>query len=354
MHSEIKYYRSLDGLRAIAAIGVIIAHYFTIRKIPDYPAIASLAALGGTGVSLFFVLSGFVITRILLFSRDGSNYFKSFYIRRVLRIFPLYIVSLLAYYYVPFLLGIAESVTPFSSQIYYWTYLQNFASTFNWPAEGPTHFWSLAVEEHFYLMWPAIIYLSFHRKTNTLALISALLILLPLLLRYFMLSQGFLIDVFTFTRLDQLTLGGILALFEIEGFLEKKYNRVYLFTFILGLLLIVFTSILPEFWMDLLKHNAFGICYFGLIALAVTSTKESLLTKFLSNPIMQYLGKISYGIYVWHLLASQFVNRFLKTESVIFNFVTLLALTILISAVSFQFLETPFLKLKRYFSYSTN
>jgi len=354
MKFELKYYSSLDGLRALAALGVIIAHFFTVKNIPEFPVVARFSALGGTGVSLFFVLSGFVITRILLHSRNGQNYFMSFYVRRILRIFPLYIVSLLCYYYIPYLLEIVDSYPPFSQQIYFWTYLQNFARTFNWPSAGPTHFWSLSVEEHFYFLWPAIIYFAYQREINTLFYFSFSLLLFPLVLRYIMLSKGLEIDVFTFTRLDQLTLGGILAILELKGYLNKKYFKQYLIVFASGVLLIILTSVLNEFGKDLFKHNAFGICYFGLIALVVVSSSRSVVTKVLCLPVMQYLGKISYGLYVWHSFASQLVNIYLRTDYVLINFVFLLLLTILISAVSFKFLETPFLKLKKYFIYSVS
>ncbi|MFT3750077.1 MAG: acyltransferase [Agriterribacter sp.] len=99
----LNYIKDLDGLRAIAAFMVIFAHFFSSSIFQDYPIISKIAGLGNSGVSLFFVLSGFVITRILLASINSKTYFKSFYIRRVLRIFPLYYFALLCYYYFPYL-----------------------------------------------------------------------------------------------------------------------------------------------------------------------------------------------------------------------------------------------------------
>src|SRR5690606_22476703 len=168
-----------------------------------------IAKFGNSGVSLFFVLSGFVITRILLNSVNSNRYFKAFYIRRTIRIFPLYYLALICYYYLPHLLSsLYQFSSLFSQQIYYYTYLQNFARTFNWNSSGPIHFWTLSVEEHFYLLWPALVYFGYRFKQNWLIYLSGLLLLLPLLLRFYMLSSGYAIEFFTFTRLDQLVLGG--------------------------------------------------------------------------------------------------------------------------------------------------
>ena len=119
--------------------------------------IAKIAIFGQTGVTLFFVLSGFLITRILLSTKNQDNYFSAFYARRALRIFPLYYLFLAIYFFInPFIHG--EQIIPASKQWYYWVYLQNFALTFNWDSAGPMHYWSLGVEEHFYLFWPVLVY----------------------------------------------------------------------------------------------------------------------------------------------------------------------------------------------------
>jgi peptidoglycan/LPS O-acetylase OafA/YrhL len=229
--------------------------------------------------------------------------------------------------------------------------LQNIARTFNWLAIGPGHFWSLAVEEHFYLLWPAIIFLVYRKSLNSLIVISIFLFLLPLVLRYIMLRNGLEIDVFTFTRLDQLTLGGILAIIEKKGGVHEKQLKYYYLIFILGILLIGFTKTLNYFNLNVYKHYSFGICYFGLIAVIATSTNKSILNRFLSLKLMQYLGKISYGIYVWHVLALDIVGNFLLTGYTAIDFALVILVTILISSISFKFLEKPFLNMKRKFSY---
>lgn len=159
MNLKLKHYNELDGVRAIAVIMVMFYHFFKDVDVHHDILILlkKLSLFGKTGVSLFFVLSGFLITRILLNTKQNDSYFKSFYIKRVLRIFPLYYFFLVIYYFVvPFFLN--QSFAEFSQQIWYWTFMQNFALTFDWNSVGPIHYWSLSVEEHFYLFWPLIIY----------------------------------------------------------------------------------------------------------------------------------------------------------------------------------------------------
>ncbi len=115
MNSKIKYYYNLDGLRALAAFGVVIAHFFTPSNLGNHAFLLKITALGNTGVSLFFVLSGFVITRILLQSVESSSYFKTFYIRRTLRIFPLYYFALACYYVLPVLFLNKDAIPHFQT-----------------------------------------------------------------------------------------------------------------------------------------------------------------------------------------------------------------------------------------------
>ena len=149
---KLEYYRQLDGVRAIAALMVMFSHFFVLNH-SDHGilhAVNKISVLGQTGVSLFFVLSGFLITRILLATKQSPGYFADFYIRRSLRIFPLYYFFLALYFFIIPLIQHVPSV-PWDHQFSYWIYLQNFAMIFGWSQTGPGHLWSLAIEEHFYL-----------------------------------------------------------------------------------------------------------------------------------------------------------------------------------------------------------
>lgn len=349
---KLDYFKSLNGLRTIAALMVIVAHFFNQKNSFNSVLFFKMAKFGNSGVSLFFVLSGFVITRILLNSINSNTYFKTFYIRRTLRIFPLYYLALLCYYYLPHVLTLLYQFSgSFSSQIYYYTYLQNFARTFNWNSSGPIHFWTLSVEEHFYLLWPAIVYFGYRFKQNWLLYISGVLILLPLLLRFYMLSSGYVIEFFTFTRLDQLVLGGILAILERKKLLNKPYKNMYILSTVAGAVFFILCGFFNDFYQDIFKHSALGIFYFGIIGLCVIYEHNGLATKFLKFPVMQYLGTISYGIYVWHALSIDVVKHYITTHWVMLDFFLVVALTIIISSISYRFVEKPFLNLKRFFSY---
>ncbi len=348
---KIKYFKNLDGLRAIAAIGVVIAHFFSIERLPNLPQIVKIAQLGNSGVSLFFVLSGFVITRILLNTVNGKNYFLSFYGRRTLRIFPLYYFALLCYNYLPYLLNIYPTYGSFDKQWYHYFYLQNFARTFNWEFQGPGHYWSLAVEEHFYLIWPTLVFLANTINKNRLLIISVLLIVFSFVLRFVMLNNNYEIDTFTFTRLDQLALGCILAILEYKGILEKINNNIFLALIFIGLILVAYTGTFNYFNLNLYKHNAYGLLYFGLIGFCILSKQTILFNRFLTSKAMQFLGKISYGIYVWHILAMLFLTHYFKTINILFDFGLMLLITIIMSTLSFYLIENRFLQLKKYFKY---
>ncbi|MBC7606921.1 MAG: acyltransferase [Burkholderiales bacterium] len=347
---KLKYFNNLDGLRAIAAIGVVIAHFFDEQKLASHPLLFKIAQMGNTGVSLFFVLSGFVITRILFNTVKSKNYFSSFYGRRTLRIFPLYYFSLLCYNYLPYLLNINPTLGDFNKQWYHYFYLQNFARTFGWDFQGPGHFWSLAVEEHFYLIWPALVFLAYSANKNRLLFISILLIVFTFALRWIMLNHHYEIDVFTFTRLDQLALGCILAILEYKGILEKTSNRIFLGLMILGFILVAYSSTFSYFYLNLFKHNAFGLLYFAVLAFCIKAATTSWLNRFLTSAVMQFLGKISYGLYIWHVLAILLMEHYFRSLGLMADFSLLLLITIIMSTLSFYFLETPFLKLKKYFN----
>lgn len=143
---NLTYYKNLDGLRGIAALMVVVFHFMysdNVKYLGNIDSIKRYFEFGQHGVSLFFVLSGFVITRILIKKRNNKNYFNSFYWRRVLRILPLYYFYLLVSYFVwPLISG--GSITTFNSQIPFYIYIQNLG-IWKGPIAGPGHFWSLAV-----------------------------------------------------------------------------------------------------------------------------------------------------------------------------------------------------------------
>lgn len=190
-----RYYKELDGVRAVAALMIMFCHFFLYANSENdiFLMIKKMSVFGQTGVSLFFVLSGFLISRILINTKEKPHYFRNFYLRRILRIFPLYYFFLLLYYFgLPLILS--EPIYPFSEQKYFWVYLQNIARTFEWKSEGPVHFWSLAVEEHFYFFWP-ILFFFFSIKRLTQIIIGV--VVFAFLVRIIMLQYHLPVYYFT-------------------------------------------------------------------------------------------------------------------------------------------------------------
>lgn len=349
---KLKYYHNLDGFRAIAAFGVVIAHFFTLERLGGWSGLFALAQQGNSGVSLFFVLSGFVITRILLQSVNSPRYFINFYGRRTLRIFPLYYLALCCYVFIPTLLHWVSTFPPISESWYHFAYLQNFARTFNWPSQGPGHYWSLAVEEHFYLIWPAVVYACRGKHQEKLLAVSIGFIIMAAALRWLMFSRGMDINVFTFTRLDQLSMGCILAILESRGWLEKKgRSKTFLWLMVIGVLSIAVCSRLSELYMNVAKHLAYGLLYLGLIGYAITTSSDHLMNRFLNHSIMQYLGKISYGLYVWHVLVLLFFEHYITPRNCFFDFLCVALCSVAVSSASWYLYEKRFLSLKKYFEH---
>ena len=158
---------ALDGVRGLAVLMVMTFHFFQRddwRHIPIGRALTSISHIGQTGVDLFFVLSGFLITGILLDAKGSPHYFRTFYVRRVLRIFPLQYVALAFFFFVLPLIANVPWV-PFGDQLWGWLYAINLHTTFSsTEARLPGHFWSLAVEEHFYFIWPAVVLMCSRRR----------------------------------------------------------------------------------------------------------------------------------------------------------------------------------------------
>jgi peptidoglycan/LPS O-acetylase OafA/YrhL len=345
------YYKELDGVRAIAALMVMFFHFFQMSNTANY-FIAKLAIFGQTGVSLFFVLSGFLITRILFKTKGSPNFFSNFYVRRALRIFPLYYLFLFIYYFVvPFI--IKAPITPFGSQIYYWIYLQNFADTFKWKTEGPEHFWSLAVEEHFYLFWPLMIYF-FNKQRIVIAIF--LIIIIAFIVRIILVKYNFGVFYFTFSRIDELAVGALLAVLELNGKLVQKNATKFLLSFcgimIPTLCIWIFFTGEGNNLIQITKFILLSFSYFSLIGFIITATKENWLKKILITKGLTYTGKISYGLYVYHPLCFYLFNLFFKTKFTPVNFVLSFSFAYLTATVSYYFFEAKFLRIKDYFNYN--
>lgn len=350
---KLTYYKNLDGIRAIAALMVMIFHFFQGKEIHSgaIGIFSKIAVFGQTGVDLFFVLSGFLITRILIATKNKQGFFKNFYLRRILRIFPLYYLFLvLTYYVLPQLSGMDN--TTFNQQIYYFTYLQNFATTFSWNAIGPSHFWSLAVEEHFYLFWPFIVYFS---SIKNLIRIVFGIVIGALLLRVLMTNEGYEVFYFTFTRIDSLAIGSLLAILELKGIFKERNTKkfVLLLVTILFPTIIIWTYLMGtgNYYIQILKYLFFPSIFFSIIGLILCFKANHIINRLLTSKFFLFTAKISYGLYVYHPLAYTICEKYFPIKNIVVNFFTCVALSYVISSISFYLFESTFLKLKKYFEY---
>ncbi len=347
---RLKYYNNLDGVRGIAALMVVVYHIFY------YPNLSYLANLetyqkftefGRHGVPIFFVLSGFVITRILLNTRQNDDYFRSFYKRRVLRILPLYYLFLVIFYLLYPLISESRQGVNFTLQIPFYAYIQNMTDVFNIRAAGPGHYWTLSIEEHFYILWPLAVFLV---SPKNLGKLIGILVILVLILRYFMLNASLPIDKFTFTRIDQILFGTYLALLERRDFFKERKNAIKIIlpgVFVLPLVAGIYIisgkySILSE----IAGQSLLGIFFFSIIGVLIFLREDNLVNRFLASKILQFFGKVSYGIYVWHILIIMILNRYLITGILFIDIILPLMLTILVAHLSYKYYEEIFLRLK--------
>ncbi len=354
MKKNLTYYQNLDGLRGIAAIMVVICHFFLMNSVEHYigsKAYGQFSKFGQHGVSLFFVLSGFVITRILINNKSEDNYFRQFYWRRFLRIFPLYYLFLFLWYWILPLI-VHNDILPLHKQIPFYFYFQNFDWLTHVSQEAPGqpyHYWSLAVEEHFYLIWPLVIYIT-PAKHVSKVIIGMILLVIPIKILF--LNHGISINKTTFTRFDQILLGALLAylesnnqLFERSQFFKKLFKILLLVCLPLAVYVFANKGRFHEL-KEVVKYNLLGLIFFAIIGLVILSKAKAGFNKFLESKVMQYLGTISYGIYVWHAAALLLVDKLMLTKIWPLDFLFTLILTLIMAHCSYFYYEKKILKYK--------
>ena len=350
------YLPALDGVRGLAVLMVMIFHYCQANHFfPDHPVlrvISKLSVFGQTGVDLFFVLSGFLITRILLKAKKKPEpFFKNFYARRILRIFPLYYGCLLLIYFIIPALTSGAAI-PFIKQVWFWSYLQNIVYTFPVvPFEGPNHFWSLAVEEQFYLVWPFLVYFL---GTGWLVGTVGASILVGLAVRSVFIAHDVSVVFFTLCRLDGLVLGSVLALLEAHQGGLQKYRKPFLRgAFILLGLLAVIWPLTTGKGLDILqvvKPLLMAIFYLFCVGYVASLSDKGRIYQWMTGRSLTQIGVISYGLYVFHPLCFDWVLHSPLNQNGAIALVASFALTFGVAIASFNYYESHFLKLKKYFA----
>ena len=347
MNSKNKHIIELDAVRAIAALSVMLLHFIpsliSENNIVIY--LKKYHSIFQFGVPIFFVLSGFLISRILFKSKNEDGFFKNFYIKRSLRIFPLYyLVCVLIFFVVPYFFS---NATPLSINEFWpnLIYIQNFFISFHIPYQGPNHFWSLAVEEHFYLIWPLIIYYLDFKKIKYL--IFVFLIFQPLL-RIILINQKVDVYYLTFTRLDELLYGCLLAIYELENkkISKKELSLVLVLSLVFLALFLIFSGS-SNIIIQGFKYSFFGYLFFVLVGFVALNKSDKLY--FLKSKILAYTGKISYGLYMFHPFVFYYYFLYNSTKYSIVSFIACFGITYLISSLSYYLFEKPILNLKKYF-----
>jgi peptidoglycan/LPS O-acetylase OafA/YrhL len=338
---------------------VLLTHYGASLNRASLPQhiVRSIFDFGWTGVDLFFVLSGFLITGILLRSREAENYFSAFYARRVLRIFPLYYFSL----FVLFLLvmpNFADAHPPeFWRKIAYFAYIQNWLAPQQWMGQ----YWTLAVEEQFYLAWPLVVFCFPRERVLRIAVGASIL---ALVLRFSMLAWQVDPEVIlenTFTRMDALLIGATCAcLLQEDRWARRLRDQAKWLGFspavvIPALYLVDRNLYRKDPLISGVGYTLIALSYGALLlSLASTAGERSALQRLFGSSILRTLGKYSYAAYIWHILVRVLVDHFergvLHVSLVWFVQIPLLiGLTVLASMLSYAVIERPFLSLKRYF-----
>ena len=329
--------------------------------------IASVLRFGVTGVDVFFCLSGFLITGILYDSLPEKGFFRKFYARRVLRIFPLYYGVLFCVLLTAVFLGKQYHLQLLSLALY----LQNTGLIAQplWAYSGPSglplpHFWSLAVEEQFYCVWPVLVFLLRRRRAILGASLSALVIC-PVL-RYVLLMHGYVyyqISQSTLCRADSLLAGAALAML-LRGALHDRTLRIAPWLLATGVGIIVACSsfgggmIASSAASLAINYTGLSLASAGLLGLAM---RPGRVRTCFSARVLRTLGKYSYGLYVLHLILFVFLRDPLrevvghfttsKLAGVIIPGLGILAASMLAAYLSYQLYEKRFLRLKRYFDY---
>ncbi|MEJ7611419.1 MAG: acyltransferase [Ferruginibacter sp.] len=352
------YVPQLDSIRAIAVLLVIFHHWLPEKSLINF------LHNGAIGVDTFFVLSGFLITSILLKSKEDlerknistATVFKNFYIRRSLRIFPIYYLLLIIFW-------LFNDPEILKNGIYYYTYTSNilFYDQQSFVARF-AHLWSLAVEEQFYLIWPFLII--FVAK-NRLPFVIGIFLTIGISANYIITAKGWWVNIFTPACFDAFAIGAMLSFTsgyrqDIIKYLQKKFNAILLFACCLLFTDILLLHALPPRTI----HSIFAVI---LVFYSLYLNNNRIANIILNHKWLQSMGRISYGIYLYHLFIPELWSYVIKycaehNVDLLYNrsipgnlkitwlFLQHFTIVILLSKLSWYLIEKPVNQLKERFT----
>lgn len=339
---------SLNGLRALSIFFVVFHHlgqknffiglndYFILRLF------SSFLQDGQLGVNIFFVISGFLITTLLIKEEQTNNKInlKNFYIRRSLRIFPAFYFLLLVYFILQLLGHLYFTNLSWFTSLTYLKYFNRGSDLLS------GHFWSLSVEEHYYMFWPVIFIAGLKLRRNVLLALIITVILIKSITFYYPIS--WINDLNIFTRIDAIAIGCLFAIYkyEIINIIGNKWNYVFLVSsiciFVLHFIPNKFLITQPVFIFHVLgsAHGTIANFFIGLLILFSIYGTKGLWYKFLNFKILNHIGNLSYSIYLWQQIV--IYNPF----GYKLNPIEILFVIYILAITSFYIIEKPFLKLK--------
>lgn len=354
---------ALDGVRGIAILTVLLSHFLQRGYFPT-ERLFYIFQNGWMGVDLFFVLSGFLITGILLDARDSPGYFSGFYRRRLLRIFPLYyFVVLLTWLTVVFVEQAPERLRGYDSFVWYFTFTPNIAmglkNDWLWHSEifNLNHLWSLAIEEQFYLFWPLLLRFM---SLRGLAVLCLVLLGMGTGLRNmtdFVTGTEFSVAAYTLTfcRMDGLAAGSFVAVA-----LRLGWFQALPFKFWIARMAFCWSGWeILQIFLHGTEHRLYTlspILFSALLLLALNPRANSMTRRVCETPFLMHIGKYSYALYVFHhmfeyawkrgfgdwLAASAWHPVLAQTSYILLAF----GGTYLLARASWAWIERPFLRLK--------
>ena len=372
-----KHIPALDGLRGLAVL-LVVLHHATMSTPPDATGIGKLffeVMHGGwMGVDIFFVLSGFLITGILYEAKESKHYYRNFYGRRVLRIFPIYYLLLAAVIVAELVKQPGEPPLR-GAQAWYWLYLQNFKMA-QWGDFGPSGTipsglmvtWSLAIEEQFYLLWPTVVFFFSRRALIRVCMgvTVAVFALRPLLLELGVAP----ITLYQIppTRLDGLMIGALIALLSRSEGGAARLAALSKPMLIAGILLCigVFIAAGGPHWnaplVIIFGYALIALASGGLLLVAMEAPVGSATHRIFAGPALSFLGKYSYAMYLFHTHAIGILKKLFglgrneipiildsRVLSQLLFYIPALGVSILVSLASWHLVEKHCLRLKRHF-----
>jgi peptidoglycan/LPS O-acetylase OafA/YrhL len=357
------FFPNLNGLRFVAAATVVVAHIERMKLVDGHPSLWTenyIGFAGGLAVTFFFTLSGFLITWLLLEERavTGSVSVKKFYIRRILRIWPLYyLIAMVGLFVMPQIRAFDMPWTPDVRAhlglygVFYLSLLPNVAFSFLHPLPYALQAWSIGVEEQFYLTWPWLMKWV-RRPLAVLVFIFVAFVALHLALGAGLTHHAHLRHLLTQLEIDSMAIGGIgavLFLHRTPWFLRVIENRSSFWLALVTAMAIFAAE--PQGWRI---HEPFSVLFGVIIFHLATSARPA----FRLEGTLDRLGTVSYGIYMYHLIPIVAIMRLeiaagLSPRGAVFHvalYVLTFAATMGLAFASYRWLESPLLRMKERFS----